>query len=168
MTLEELERQGYENRSRLPDTRVRQCAMIHTLAVILVLVGAASAMMVIAGWDARARRFCADGDSDYGQVKAVSVCTDLVLLKLQSAAGSMSGLVCGMADHPINDYYLVTSRRGEHPDRWSWEIRRKSKPLGIKMTGDGFQSETAAQFAGKNALVEFLADLTKEEKRPRK
>jgi hypothetical protein len=80
----------------------------------------------------------------------------------------MSGLVCGMADHPINDYYLVTSRRGEHPDRWSWEIRRKSKPLGIKMTGDGFQSETAAQFAGKNALVEFLADLTKEEKRPRK
>jgi hypothetical protein len=73
-----------------------------------------------------------------------------------------------MADHPINDYYLITSRRGEHPDRWSWEIRRKSKPLGIKMTGDGFQSEMAAQFAGKNALVEFLADLTKEEKHPRK
>ena len=98
MTLEELERQGYENRSRLPDTRVRQCAMIHTLAVIPVLVGAvASAMMVIAGWDARARRFCADGDSDYGQVKAASVCTDLVLLKLQSAAGSdaVSTLIAG-------------------------------------------------------------------------
>ena len=26
------------------------------------------------------------------------------------------------------DYYVLTSRRGEnHPDRWSWEIRRKSK-----------------------------------------
>jgi hypothetical protein len=36
------------------------------------------------------------------------------------------------------------------------------------MTGDGFQSEMTAQFAGKNALAKFLADLTKEEKRPRK
>ena len=73
-----------------------------------------------------------------------------------------------MADPPINDYYVVTSRRGQNPDRWSWEIRRKSKPLGIKMTGDGFQSDTAAQLAGKQALAEFLADLSKEEKRPRK
>lgn len=76
--------------------------------------------------------------------------------------------MCAMADHPINDYYIVTSRRGQNPDRWSWEIRRKSKPLGIKMTGDGFQSDTAAQFSGKQALAEFLADLSKEEKRPRK
>ena len=69
-----------------------------------------------------------------------------------------------MADNPINDYYVVTSRRGQQPERWSWEILRKSTPLGIKMTGDG-----AAQFAGKQALEEFLADLLKEEKRlPRK
>jgi hypothetical protein len=72
-----------------------------------------------------------------------------------------------MTVHP-NDYYVVTSRRGEHPDRWSWEIRRKSKPLGIKMTGDGYQSDTAAQFAGKQALAVFLTDLEKEEKRPSK
>jgi hypothetical protein len=52
--------------------------------------------------------------------------------------------------------------------RWSWEIRRKSKPLGIKMTGDGFQSEMAAQFAGKRALADFLSDLSKEGKPPRK
>jgi hypothetical protein len=64
-----------------------------------------------------------------------------------------------------NDYHVVTSRTGERPERWSWEIRRKSKPLGIKMTGDGCQSETAAQFAGKLALAEFLADLLKEDKR---
>lgn len=64
-----------------------------------------------------------------------------------------------------SDYYVITSRRGDLPDRWSWEIRRKSKPLGIKMTGDGYQSDTAAQFAGKNALTDFLADLSKEEKR---
>jgi hypothetical protein len=36
------------------------------------------------------------------------------------------------------------------------------------MTVDGFQSEMAAQFAGKKALAEFLVDLSKEEKRPRK
>jgi hypothetical protein len=89
------------------------------------------------------------------------------LLKLQSAVGRVSGLVCAMADHPINDYYVITSLRVGHPDRWSWEVRRKSKPLGIKMTGDGYQSDTAAQFAGKQALAEFLAALWKEEKRPR-
>jgi hypothetical protein len=73
-----------------------------------------------------------------------------------------------MADPPINDYYVVTSQRGQNPNRWSWEIHRKSKPLGIKMTGDGLLSEMAAQFAGKQALSEFLAELSKEEKRPRK
>ena len=67
------------------------------------------------------------------------------------------------------DYYVVTSQRGERPPRWSWEIHRQSTPLGIKMIGDGYQSDAAAQFAGKQALAEFLADLLKEEKRlPRK
>jgi hypothetical protein len=33
------------------------------------------------------------------------------------------------------------------------------------MTGDGYQSEMATQFAGKRALEEFLSDLSKEEKR---
>jgi hypothetical protein len=70
-----------------------------------------------------------------------------------------------MATHPINDYYVITSRRGGHPERWGWEIRRKSKPLGIKMTADGFQSDTATRFAGKQALADFLTDLLKEEKR---
>jgi hypothetical protein len=64
-----------------------------------------------------------------------------------------------------NDYYVIAYLRGEYPDRWSWEIRRKSKPLGVKMTGDGCQSEMAAQFAGKRALEDFLSDLSKEEKR---
>ena len=71
-----------------------------------------------------------------------------------------------MTSHP--DYYVITSRCGEHPDRWSWEICRKSKPLGIKMTGDGYQSDSAARFAGKQALADFLAELSKEEKLPRK
>jgi hypothetical protein len=70
-----------------------------------------------------------------------------------------------MATHPINDYYVITSRRGAHPERWSWEIRRKSKPLGIKMIVDGYQSDAAARFAGKQALADFLFDLLRKEKR---
>jgi hypothetical protein len=70
-----------------------------------------------------------------------------------------------MATHPINDYCVVTSRRSERPERWGWEILRKSTPLGIKMTEDGYQSDMAAQFAGKRALADFLSDLLKEEKR---
>jgi hypothetical protein len=70
-----------------------------------------------------------------------------------------------MADHAINDYYVVTSRPGQYPDRWRWEIHRKSKPLGLKMAEGGYQSESAAELAGKRALQEFLADLAKEEKR---
>ena len=73
-----------------------------------------------------------------------------------------------MATDPISDYYIATSRSGETPARWSWEIHRKSNPLSIKLTGSGFQSDAAAQFAGKKALADFLADLSKEEKRPRK
>ena len=64
-----------------------------------------------------------------------------------------------------NDYYLVTSKQDQHPETWSWEIRRRSKPLGIKLTANGFQSDTAAQFAGKRALHEFLSALSKEERR---
>jgi len=41
-------------------------------------------------------------------------------------------------------------------------------PLGIEMTGDGFLSDAAAKFAGRRALADFLSDLSKEEKRPRK
>jgi hypothetical protein len=66
-----------------------------------------------------------------------------------------------------SDYYVFTSRRGDHLERWSWEIRRKSKPLGVKLTEDGFQSDAAAQVAGKRALDDFLSNLGKEEKRVR-
>jgi hypothetical protein len=87
------------------------------------------------------------------------------LLKLRSAGVRQAGLGYAMADQPINDYYVITSRLSGLPERWGWEIRRKSQPLGVKMTGDGCQSDTAAQFAGKQALAEFLIELSKEEKR---
>jgi hypothetical protein len=83
--------------------------------------------------------------------------------KLQSSSVAPVPLnVRAVTSNPINDYYVFTSRRGEYPERWSGEIRW---PLGVTMTGDGYQSDQAAQFAGKKALTNFLADLSKEEKR---
>jgi hypothetical protein len=80
----------------------------------------------------------------------------------------LSSIVCAMADHPIDDYCIITFLRVGHPERWSWEIHRKSKPLGVRLTQNGFQSEIAASFAGKRALADFLDALSKEEKRPRR
>jgi hypothetical protein len=66
-----------------------------------------------------------------------------------------------------NDYYVVTSQRGVQPPRWSWEIRRKSKPLGIKMTEDGYQSDTAAQFAGSKHWRNFWPTYRKKRRNSR-
>jgi hypothetical protein len=72
-----------------------------------------------------------------------------------------------MVDH-LHDYYVFTARGHDDPQRWRWEIRRKSKPLGIRLAQDGFQSERAASIAGKRALADFLNALSKEEKRSRR
>ncbi|WP_050630347.1 hypothetical protein [Bradyrhizobium viridifuturi] len=68
-----------------------------------------------------------------------------------------------------DDYYLTTFRTGNSPERWGWEICRRSRPLGIRMTADGYQSDSAAQFAGTKALANFISELVKEDRRlPRK
>jgi hypothetical protein len=71
-----------------------------------------------------------------------------------------------MTQHP--DYYLFTSQTGDNPKRWGWEIRRRSSPMGIRVTGDGYQSASAALFAGNTALKEFLEALARDERRSRK
>jgi hypothetical protein len=68
----------------------------------------------------------------------------------------------------LNDYYVFTARGEDDPQRWHWEIRRKSKPLGVKLTQDGYQSDMAANLAGKRALADFLNALSKEERRSRR
>jgi len=62
-----------------------------------------------------------------------------------------------------NDYFVATKHRGL-PRRWSWEIHRRSKPLGIRLNGDGFKSELAAKLAGEKALRELLNGLAQEDK----
>jgi hypothetical protein len=66
------------------------------------------------------------------------------------------------------DYFVFTSESGNSPNPWSWEIRRKSRPMGTKLSETGFRSSHAADFAGKRALADFLIKLAREEKRKRR
>lgn len=63
------------------------------------------------------------------------------------------------------DYYVVTFRTGPAMDVWAWEIRRRNKPMGVKLGGTGFRSDEAAIYAGKRELTLFLDDLEKEARR---
>lgn len=66
-----------------------------------------------------------------------------------------------------SDYYLVTFTTNERPYTWAWEIKRRSKPMDIRYTDSGFESQAAAEIAGSRELEEFLEALAKEEKRKR-
>jgi hypothetical protein len=37
-----------------------------------------------------------------------------------------------------------------------WEVARKTKPLGVRLYGDGFKRDGAAKLAGEKALRELL------------
>jgi hypothetical protein len=63
---------------------------------------------------------------------------------------------------PRKSYYVVVSRSGDEQDCWYWEIRRKRRPMGIRLSEGGFASEHAAQLAGKHALEDLLNRLVME------
>ena len=62
------------------------------------------------------------------------------------------------------DYYVVISQI-EYPPNWSWSIQRRSKPMGVKLEGSGFNSEIAARRAGEEALRAFFKGLARERNR---
>ena len=64
------------------------------------------------------------------------------------------------------DYYIVTIDR-IRPYPGSWELRRRSKPIGVRVGATGYQFQAAAEYAGNAALDRFLDDLSKEEARRR-
>jgi hypothetical protein len=64
--------------------------------------------------------------------------------------------------NPSRDYYVVTKSHGD-PPTWMWQIHRRSRPLGVKLYGDGFGSEAVARVLGDKALREFLEGLANEE-----
>jgi hypothetical protein len=53
--------------------------------------------------------------------------------------------------------YSLTIKRYKRPRTlyrrakllWAWEILRRSKPIGVRLYGDGFTSEQAAKLAGE-------------------
>ena len=58
---------------------------------------------------------------------------------------------------PVN-YFVIVKRSG-HPrarTSWTWEIRYRSEPFGIKCRGDTHASPQAAKAAGETALKEIL------------
>jgi hypothetical protein len=54
-----------------------------------------------------------------------------------------------------NDYFIITGRDPRLPI-WSWEILRRSQPLGVKLIGHDFESAMAARLAGERALKDLL------------
>ena len=64
-----------------------------------------------------------------------------------------------------NDYLVVTNSHGR-PPVWTWEIQRRSRPLGVRLYGGGFKTEFAAKLAGEKALSEFLDGLAEQQSNP--
>jgi hypothetical protein len=64
--------------------------------------------------------------------------------------------------NPSRDYFVVTKCHGQ-PPAWMWEIQRRSRPLGVKIYGDGFGSEAVAKVLGEKALRQFLEGLAEGE-----
>jgi len=59
---------------------------------------------------------------------------------------------------PRRSFYLVVSR--DDKDSWYWEIRRKRRPMGVRLWEGDFRSYSVAQLAGKRALEDFLNGLS--------
>ena len=68
-----------------------------------------------------------------------------------------------MAAEP--DYYIATFDTGQGSPRWRWELRRHSSPMGVIVGRSGYQSQSAAEYAGKQYLDDFLTALAKEQRR---
>jgi hypothetical protein len=64
-----------------------------------------------------------------------------------------------------SDYYIETISTGVGIQPWGWELRRRSEPMGVKVGSSGYQSQRSAEFAGAHALVQFLEDLDREQRR---
>ncbi|MGY3616090.1 hypothetical protein ACVJGD_002286 [Bradyrhizobium sp. USDA 10063] len=62
------------------------------------------------------------------------------------------------------EYYIVTFS-DECRSAWQWEIKRRGAPMGVRVIGDRYSSQRAAEEAGKSALAEFLAAIVSEQKR---
>jgi hypothetical protein len=65
------------------------------------------------------------------------------------------------------DYYIATIDTTQGRMSWRWELRRHSKPMEVTVGRNGYQSHSAAEYAGKRELERFLNALAKEERHTR-
>jgi hypothetical protein len=69
------------------------------------------------------------------------------------------------AAEQLDDYFVIVKRfllaSTVRRSGWTWEIRRRSKPLRVKYRGDEYATPQDARLGGKKALNEFLADLSR-------
>lgn len=63
---------------------------------------------------------------------------------------------------PLADYFVITKLVGPRtrPIRWTWEIRRRSTPLGVKYDGEEYATAQEARLAGEKVLSELLRNLS--------
>ena len=59
---------------------------------------------------------------------------------------------------PFGDY-VVLVRRTPAAWQWTYEIHRRSKPLGVSLYHHGFPSESEARLAGERLFRRLLDDL---------
>jgi hypothetical protein len=78
------------------------------------------------------------------------------------AGGRIFGIMPIKRSNLIRDYYLEVAAPKSSIDNWAWEIRRKSKPLGVRIYGGGFKSESAAKLAGEKTLHDLLIRISHE------
>jgi hypothetical protein len=65
-----------------------------------------------------------------------------------------------MAIDPSNDYFVILKRQTRGGvTLWSYEISRRSRPLGVKIQEAEFSTPQAAKLAGDEALRELLREL---------
>jgi hypothetical protein len=61
----------------------------------------------------------------------------------------------------VQDYYVRTW----YQQGWSWEICRRSKPMGVRLGGANFATEKDAMQAGRQELANFLLSHARDMKR---
>jgi hypothetical protein len=67
-------------------------------------------------------------------------------------------------DMSEENYTLVVAQPNPHSP-WEWEVYRNGAPLPARLRKGDFRSEGIARAAGKMALLEFLAALSREKTR---
>jgi len=53
------------------------------------------------------------------------------------------------------DYFVIVNRKGQRR-LWRWQIQRRP-PTGVRMYGDGFETEFEARLAGEKALQALVS-----------